>query len=449
MGLFGRGSRTEGHSGSTAEHEAIRQIRSLAGPLATPADLDALVERAADARFVCIGEASHGTHEFYRWRADLSRRMIEEHGFTWIGVEGDWPDCWRLNQWVRGQDGHGSDARGVLAGFERWPTWMWANEEVADFLDWLRRWNAGQPADRQVGFYGLDVYSLWDSLREIMGWLEEHAPEALPAAHRAWQCFAPYQEDPHRYAWNTRLVDETCEADVVDLLVEVHQRTLDGARAEPASLDATLNAMVAADAEHYYRSMVLGNRRSWNVRDIHMADTVDRLAHHHGPGSRGLVWEHNTHVGDARATDMADAGLVNVGQLVRERHGDEGVVLVGFAAHRGSVIAADSWGEPEAVRRVPEARAGSHEALLHEALGEPSVVVFGEDRSGPWLEPRRGHRAIGVVYDPRRESGNYVSTAMGARYDALLWMEDTTALHPLHHEPPPQEPELGTEPTGF
>lgn len=433
---------------ATDTNEA-RQIRSLASPLHTAADLDRLVERAADARFMCLGEASHGTHEFYRWRAEVSRRMIEEHGFTWIGVEGDWPDCWRLNRWVRGQDQEHGSAREVLAGFERWPTWMWANEEVADFLDWLRQWNAGRPAERQVGFYGLDVYSLWDSMREIMGWLEENAPEALPAAQQAWQCFEPFQEDPHRYAWNTRIVDETCEADVVDLLVAVRQRTMDGTHAEPASLDAAINAMVAADAEHYYRSMVLGNRQSWNVRDIHMADTVDLLAQHHGPDSRGLIWEHNTHVGDARATDMAGAGMVNLGQLVRERHQDEGVVLVGFASHRGTVIAAGSWGEPESVRQVPEARAGSHEALLHEALGEPSLLVFGEDRSGPWLEPRRGHRAIGVVYEPRRETGNYVATSMGGRYDALLWLEGTTALHPLGHEPPPESGELGTGPSGF
>jgi erythromycin esterase len=450
--LFGRGhdggssDRPANRSGSA---DAAQQIRSLAGPLDTPEDLDPLVRRAARARFVGIGEASHGTHEFYRWRAELSRRMIQEHGFTWIGVEGDWPDCWRVNQWVRGQQGPGLDARGALAHIDRWPTWMWANQEVADFLDWLRRWNAGRPREQQVGFYGLDVYSLWDSLREIIGWLEAHAPDALPAAHRAWRCFEGYDEDPHEYAWNTRLVDASCEADVVDLLVEVRQRTLGADGREPTALDAALNAMVAADAEHYYRSMVLGNRRSWNVRDIHMADTIDLVSDHHGAQSRGLVWEHNTHVGDARATDMAAAGLVNVGQLVRQRHGDDDVVLVGFASHRGTVVAAEAWGEPEDVMTVPKARSGSHEALLHGALGEPAVLVFGEDRSGPWLEPRRGHRAIGVVYDPRREAGNYVSTQMGARYDALLWLEDTRALHPLHREPPPEGTEFETEPTGF
>ncbi|MGX5358039.1 erythromycin esterase family protein [Kocuria sp. KH4] len=429
--------------------DVLAGIRSLAAPLAGAPDLDLLVERCAGARFVAVGEASHGTHEYYRWRALLSRRLIEEHGFTWIGVEGDWPDCWRLNRWVRGQAEQDLDARGVLAGFGRWPRWMWANEEVAEFLDWLRAENARRPEAEQVGFYGLDVYSLWDSLREVIAWLGNHAPEALPAALQAWQCFVPYHEDPHEYAWSTRIVPESCEADVVALLAEVRRRTLDRPEGDPAAFDVALNAMVATDAERYYRTMVRGDRQSWNVRDEHMADTAELLSRHHGPGAKGLVWEHNSHVGDARATDMFDAGLVNVGQLLRERHGVPEVVLVGMAGWRGTVVAAESWGAAEEVVGVPEARSGSSEDLLHRALGEPAVLVFGRDRSGAWLSGRLGHRAIGVVYHPWREAGNYVPTRMGERYDALLWFEETSALRPLAHEPPPEEPELGTEPSGF
>jgi erythromycin esterase-like protein len=436
---------------------AADEVRALARPLATVADLDPLAARCRSARYVCIGEASHGTHEYYQWRAELSRRLLEEQDFTWIGVEGDWPDCWRINRWVRGLADQELDARGVLAGFERWPTWMWANTEVADFLDWLRTSNAGRPADRQVGFYGLDVYSLWDSLRVIMQWLTEHAPDALPGALKAWRCFAPFGEDPHDYAWSTRLVPETCEPDVVDLLVAVRSRT--GRLERPThdaeepldedAFDALQNAEVAVGAERYYRVMVRGDRESWNVRDIHMADTIDRLAAHLGRRSKGLIWEHNTHVGDARATSMAAEGLVNVGQLVRERHGREGVVLVGFASHRGSVLAGSAWGAPEAVLPLPTALDGSHEDLLHRTLGVPALLVFGEDRSGRWLSDWRGHRAVGVVYQPRREAGNYVPTRMGGRYDALLWLEETEALVPLHHEPRPGEPELETEPTGY
>jgi erythromycin esterase-like protein len=266
---------------------------------------------------------------------------------------------------------------------------------------------------------------------------------------QAWQCFIPAREDPHQYAWSTRLVPSSCETDVVALLTEVRSRTLASADADDDAFDALQNAEVAAGAEKYYRTMVRGDRESWNVRDLHMADTIDRLARHHGADSKGLVWEHNTHVGDARATDMADAGMLNVGQLLRERHEAHGVALVGFASYVGTVIAASEWGVPEKVLDVPAAREGSHEALLHAVLGAPSLLVFGDDRSGPWLSSRLGHRAIGVVYEPRREAGNYVPTRMGGRYDALLWLERTEALRPLHHEALTHDPELETAPSGF
>jgi erythromycin esterase-like protein len=426
----------------------VAEIRSLARPLSRTGDLDELVERVRDARFVCIGEASHGTSEYYRWRALLSRRLIEEHGYRWIGVEGDWPDCWRINRWVRGEADEDLDAPGLLARFERWPTWMWANHDVADFLTWLRSFNLSRPADDRVGFYGLDVYSLWDSLWEIMSWLETNAPESLPAAMRAWQCFLPFGEDPHRYARSTRLVPLTCQSDVVGLLVEVRRRSR--ARLHDAEMfDVVQNAEVVANAEHYYRTMVRGDRESWNIRDRHMVDTVERISTHAGPGSKGLVWEHNTHVGDARATDMARAGMVNVGQLLRQRHSGGAVALVGFASHRGTVLAASAWGAPEEAFTMPEAQVGTLEALLHDTLGKAAVLVFPDDRSGPWLSSWMGHRAIGVVYNRHHETGNYVPTRIGGRYDALLWLERTSALRPLHHEPSPTEPELETEPTGF
>lgn len=437
-----------GASAPVRHRQEMDEIRLLGRPLAAAEDLDALVRQAAGARYVCVGEASHGTGEYYRWRAVISRRLIEEHGFTWIGVEGDWPDCWRINRWVRGQEEQALDAYQLLAGFERWPTWMWANHEVAEFLAWLREWNLARPDHLRTGFYGLDVYSLWDSLREIFAWLEANAADALPAALRAWHCFVPFGEDPHRYAWSTRLVPASCETDVVGLLAEVRRRTLGRIKDDPAAFDAVQNALVAANAERYYRTMVRGDRQSWNIRDHHMSDTIDRIAVHHGPGSKGLVWAHNTHVGDARATDMAQGGMDNIGQLMRQRHPGE-VVLAGFASYTGSVTAADSWGAAEETMPVPAARPGSHEDLLNSALGGPALLLFGSDRSGRWLTEWRGHRAIGVVYDPDHEGGNYVPTRMAGRYDALLWIPQATALRPLHHEQRPGEPELETEPTGF
>ena len=438
----GIGDRDAGRGAELAE------IRSLARPLNTAADLDGLVRLSADARFVCLGEASHGTREYYRWRAVLSRRLIEEHGFTWIGVEGDWPDCWRINRWVRGEADQQLDARQLLAGFERWPTWMWANHEVAEFLAWLRDWNLNLPDRRRVGFYGLDVYSLWDSLREIFNWLDANAAGSLQAALQAWQCFVPFRKDPQRYAWGSRLVPRSCEADVVALLREVRRHALHRMHQDPSAFDAVQNAIIAANAERYYRTMVRGDEQSWNIRDYHMSDTIDRLASHHGPESKGLVWAHNTHVGDARATDMADDGMVNIGQLMRRRHPGSSV-LIGFSSFAGTVMAAQAWGSPEEAMDVPEAQYGSHEGLLHQALGGPATMVFGPGPSGPWLSTRRGHRAIGVVYNPRRERGNYVPTVMGQRYDALIWFSQTTALRPLHQERRPSEPELETAPSGF
>lgn len=260
--------------------------------------------------------------------------------------------------------------------------------------------------------------------------------------------FLPFGEDPQRYAWNSRLVPQSCEADVVTLLAEVHRRTIGRIQNDPAAFDAVQNAVVAANAERYYRTMIRGDRQSWNIRDHHMSDTIDRVAAHHGPGSKGLVWAHNTHIGDARATDMARGGMVNIGQLMRQRHPGE-VLLAGFASYSGSVTAAEAWGASEQIMGVPDALPDSHEDLLNQVLGDAAVLLFGPDRSGPWLTAWHGHRAIGVVYDPRHEAGNYVPTRMAGRYDAVLWFPQTAALRPLHHEQQPGEPELETEPTGF
>lgn len=429
--------------------DMIAEIRSLAGRLETAEDLNHVVAAARESKIVCIGEASHGTHEFYAWRATLSKRLIEEEGFTWIGVEGDWPDCSRINRWVRGFDEQELSAYEVLSRFERWPTWMWANQEVCEFVDWLHDFNMQRAASERVGFYGLDVYSLWDSLRVIIEWLTAHKPDALPAALEAWRCFDPFDEYPQKYAWGTRMIPHDCEDEVIDLLIELGRNHIVSGDDSEALFDARQNAEVAAAAEHYYRTMVRGDQESWNVRDVHMADTIDRISAHLGPLAKGIVWEHNTHVGDARATTMAAEGMVNVGQLMRERHHTEGVTLIGFASYTGGVMAASAWGSVEQRFATPDARPGSHEELLHHALGANAALVFGENRMGPWLSAVAGHRAIGVVYAPERERGNYVPTVMGGRYDALLWFERADALTPLHHEPKPDEPEFETEPSGF
>jgi erythromycin esterase-like protein len=409
------------------------EVAALAAPLTGAGDLDVLLDRVRDARVVLLGEASHGTHEYYTWRALVTRRLIEEHGFSFVAVEGDWPDCDRVDRSVRGDPAAPADPRAALMTFDRWPTWMWANEEVVDFCRWLRDHNAGLDAADRVGFHGLDVYSLWESLREILTWLQEHDPEQAPAALAAYRCFEPFGEDPQQYALATRLVPASCEHTVIDLLTTVRRRAAaDG----PSRFGAWQNAEVVAGAERYYRAMVRGGRESWNVRDRHMDDTLARLLAHRGPDAKAVVWAHNTHVGDARATDMADAGEVNLGQLARERHGADRVALVGFGSHRGTVVAGAAWGAPMETMRVPPGRPGSLEDVLHWAAPPRALFVFPRTGRPGLLTDRLDHRAIGVVYHPERERwGNYVPTVLGERYDAFCWFDESQAVRPLRVRP--------------
>lgn len=405
------------------------EVAALTRPLTDAGDLDVLMRRIGDARVVLLGEASHGTHEFYTWRAALTRRLIEEKGFAFVAVEGDWPDCERIDRSVRGGDEAPGDPRDALLTFERWPTWMWANEEVTDFARRLRAHNAGLgAAARPVGFHGLDVYSLWESLRAVLVYLREHDPDQVPGALAAYRCFEPFAEDPQAYAWATRFVSASCEAAVVDLLAGQRRRALAG-----GDLATWQNAEVVAGAEHYYRAMVHGGPKSWNVRDRHMDETLDRLLTHYGAGARAVVWAHNTHVGDSRATDQSRHGEVTIGELARQRYGPDDVVLVGFGTHRGTVVAGSSWGAPAEVMAVPPAKEGSLEDVLHAAAPPRALMVFPPYARRPdVLVDELGHRAIGVVYRPERERwGNYVPTVLGERYDAFLWFDETTALRPL------------------
>lgn len=415
--------------------DPLEQVRVAAGALNDPADLDGVVERARDKRFVLIGEATHGTSEFYRWRAELTKRLIAEHGFSFVGVEGDWPDCHRLHCSVTGAAGAPSDPVAVLWGFQRWPRWMWANEEVEEFARWLRSYNASAEGPAPVGSHGLDVYSLRDSLEEVLRYLREHRPEHVDAAMDAYRCFEPYRSDPQDYAFSARMVPRACEREVVDLLSGIRSAAMDrSADGLDAEFVAHQNAAVVAGAERYYRAMFRADHESWNVRDHHMADTLDRLVEAYGAGAKAVVWAHNTHVGDARATDMAAAGMVNLGQLVRERHGAGDVFIVGFGSHRGSVIASDFWGGPVRSMTMPDARAGSVEALVHDAVPDRnSVFLFDDDHRQPWSSEVRGHRAIGVVYRSGQDRhGNYVPTVLDRRYDAFLHCDTTSSLLPLH-----------------
>jgi len=430
--------------------ELIEPVRALATPLRDRDDLGPLLERIGDADYVLLGEASHGTAEYYIWRSELSQRLIEEKGFSFIAVEGDWPDCYRLNRYIKGYPDAGDSAREVLHSFQRWPTWMWANEEIVNLAEWLRGFNANRAAEHRVGFHGLDVYSLWDSLYSIMGYLHRVEPSALPQAWGAFRCFEPYGEDVQEYARATAFVPNSCEKEVIDLLVRIRREGAQLAAADPeAYFEAEQNALVVKNAEAYYRAMVRGGPESWNIRDQHMTQTLERLQRHYGKGSRAIVWAHNTHIGDARFTDMAGEGMVNLGQLVRQHHGDEEAVLVGFGSHRGSVIAGREWEAPMERLTVPPARAGSWEDLLHQVGADDKLLLFPADRVNELLLEPRGHRAIGVVYHPQYERyGNYVPTVLPHRYDAFLYLDETEALHPLHLQPQPEKEVPETFPSG-
>jgi erythromycin esterase len=418
------------------ERSLAAHLERISRPIRDDRDLDALLELIGDARYVLLGEASHGTSEFYTWRRLISERLIREKGFSFIAVEGDWPDCYGVNRYVKEMPGSSESAEATLHAFERWPTWMWANREVVGLAEWLRQHNRTVPDEKRVGFYGLDVYSLWESMRAVEEYLRDIDPEAARRARRAYGCFDPYERDVQEYAMATAVVPTSCEDEAVTMLTELRRKAPEYREdGREAYFNAEQNALVVRGAEMYYRTMVRGGPQSWNARDTHMVETLDRLMRHHGDDARAIVWEHNTHVGDARATDMARAGMVNVGQLVREAREPEGVVLVGFSTYEGTVIAGREWGAPMERMRVPVAREGSWEAVLHSAGGDRLLLLDGDRHPDVMLEPR-GHRAIGVVYDPAAERwGNYVSTVLPFRYDALLHLETTTALHPLHMEP--------------
>ena len=392
-------------------------------PLENAEDLDPLIRRIGDSRYVLLGEASHGTHEYYTWRAEISKRLIEEKGFSLVAVEGDWPDCFQINRWVKGMMDADTSIKEVLSQFKRWPTWMWANWEIAAFATWLKKHNNGLEQKEKIGFYGLDVYSLWESMEIIVNYLEKEDPDTAVLARQAADCFEPYREKDS-YASAYRGLNQKCRDEVIQLLTEVRRKTEQYEHEPEAGLNAELNSLVLKNAEKYYEAMARFNSSSWNVRDSHMVETLNTLMEYHGHNAKVIVWEHNTHIGDARATDMAAHGMHNVGQLVRQQHQSEGVVLVGF------------WGAEMKNMELPKAIDGSVEKLLHQHGAGDKLLIFDDDSPLKEIfEERMGHRAVGVVYDPHHERGNYVPTRLSDRYDAFLYIDRTHGLHPLHLKP--------------
>jgi erythromycin esterase len=414
-------------------------------------DLNRLLAEIGEAKYVLIGEASHGTSDFYAWRSAISRRLIREKNFNFVAVEGDWPPCYEVNRYVKNYFYTKTPAEEVLNVFKRWPSWMWANKEVGLFIAWLKEYNSNLPKDKRVGFYGLDVYSLWESLENVMDYLTIKYPELLPEASKIFRCFEPYIGNEYSYAQAAALTPKSCEDEVVNLLVKLRKRH----REAPHSADleekfnAEQNARVAVNAERYYRSTLSGSDESWNVRDRHMVNTLYEITKRYGENSKGIVWAHNTHVGDAGYTDMAAAGMVNVGQLVREQSGREDVFIIGFGSYEGTVVAGKYWDSPQEVMSVPPATTYSWEADFHHYIGEDSLYLSRELKDVEGSRNPRGHRAIGVVYNPQQERGNYVPSVLPERYDSFMHIERSSALHPIHPEYPPEDELPDTFPFTF
>ena len=418
-----------------------REIPALIGraaealpPIADVAGFGAAFDRFAGARVVLLGEATHGTSEFYRARAAITRRLIERHGFTILAVEADWPDAARIDRWVRDR---GAPRPEEGPAFTRFPTWMWRNAEVRDFARWLRAHNAALPRERRAEFRGLDVYSLSSSMAEVLAYLDAQDPEAAKAARRRYACLTPWQIEPADYGRAVLYGDkEPCEDAAVQQLRELLARRMTDMTSEEgeALFDAAQNARVALGAERYYRMMYRSGTESWNLRDRHMFDTLRALLERRGPAAKAVVWAHNSHIGNAAATGMGWSGEFNIGELCRTAFGEE-AALIGFGTDHGTVACASDWGGEMEIKQVRPVRPDSHEALFN-AAAPPCSLTDLRPQVAPELraalaEPRL-ERAIGVIYRPETErQSHYFEAVLPEQFDAFVWFAETRAVTPL------------------
>jgi erythromycin esterase-like protein len=430
----------------TLHHDDVRHLLADAAiPLASadgtePADVDAIVSRIGEARIVLLGEASHGTHEFYATRAAVTRRLIETRGFRAVTIEGDWPDTRRVDRFVRGR-GEDRDADTALAGFRRFPQWMWRNTVMRAFVAWLRDHNAERTAGERCGIYGLDLYSMHASIDAVLRYLERVDPAAAARARERYSCIEMVGgDDPQAYGYvASRNPAEACEDDVVRQLIELRRSAAEytaqaGDASDEEFFSAEQNARLVANAERYYRSMFRGRVSSWNLRDTHMAETLEAVVERlEREGSRAgvCVWAHNSHLGDARATAMGRGGEINVGQLVRERYGRD-ACLLGFTTFSGTVTAAHDWDEPAHRRDVRPGLAGSTESLMHRVGIQNFLLDLRESHTRDALEDPRLERAIGVIYRPETERmSHYFDVHLPGQFDLLVHLDETRALEPL------------------
>lgn len=407
----------------------VREIQDLAYPIQRAGGWDELITTIAKSKVVMLGEATHGTSEFYSIRRMISERLIRDHGFDFIAVEGDWPDCQKLNDYIR--SGKGKSAKEVMRHFHRWPTWMWANDETAALIEWMQSF--------QAGFYGLDVYSLFDSMDYVKSYVARLDPDLARVMSGRYACFESFHRNEKLYAQHLTKFNDGCRAEVIQNLRQLLRLRLEDFGLKNGDLfSAQQNARIVKNADDYYRAMISGGPESWNIRDQHMLETLDLLLHRGGQERKGIVWAHNSHIGDYHATDMLEEGYVNLGGLAREKFGVEHVALVGFGTYQGEVLASPAWEGPETITSLPAARESSFEYYCHEATQtlqtQRFYLIFDPAARKTVLGTRQyGHRAVGVVYHPRFETHgrNYVPTKMAQRYDAFVYVDKTSALRSI------------------
>lgn len=435
------------------DKNAIDILKDEAQLIEADSDYDSVLKEVGDASIVLLGEATHGSHEFYQARAKISQRLIIEKGFDAIAVEADWPDALCVSRFVRGgsadhDQGGANQAAHALRGFQRFPLWMWRNTETVQLIEWLHQHNAGLSGHEQkVGFYGLDLYSLRTSMQAVVQYLESVDPEAARQARTRYSCFDHLAEDPQQYGYATTFgLRKDCEQEVLRQLVALCSNSeqyvsQDGAAAADELFYAQQNARVAQHAEAYYRAMFLGRDESWNLRDTHMADTLDALRTHlsqqKGRPAKIVVWAHNSHIGDARATEMGDHGQLNLGQLVRERYPSQETFLLGFTTHIGTVTAASEWDSPAELKSVVPSRHDSFERMFHDTgHGNFFLPIRSNRHVKELLQPRRLERAIGVIYLPQSERlSHYFHASISEQFDAVMHFDQSRALEPLDRTP--------------
>ncbi len=398
-------------------------------------NLDKLIELSGNSRLVLLGESTHGTAEFYRWRAEISKRLIVEKGFNIIAVEGDWTSIYRLNQYVKNVNNTFASAKEVLKTFNRWPEWMWANTEVERLAEWIKEYNKNLPNDKRVGIYGMDVYGQWEAMAEVLRIVEQKIPERLDEIKAKFDCYTAYSFDEWQYARAVTQGYPACYEGLewVEEILREHMESTECPTEIKLLRHAKQSAKVVKNSEDFFRLAIRNEITSWNSRVMHMYNTVMQILEVHGTYSKGIVWAHNTHVGDARATSMRNEGMINIGQLARQNYGDQMVTLIGFTTYKGRVNAGTQWGSPMTRMTIPKAQKNSAEAMLEDCGLESFYAIFDDEtrKSEEMLMPI-GHRAIGVTYNPSTERlYNYVPTILPLRYDALVFIKQTNALEML------------------